>query len=501
MKLPLFTFDLANNHMGVLAHGISIINHLSVVCGKFDFNFALKFQYRNLSLLIHPKYKKDFSYKYIKRFIETNLVNKDRKRLVNVAKDKGFITMCTPFDEQSVALCEDHGIDILKIASCSFTDWPLIEQIGKLNKPIIASTAGASIEDIDSIVSYFTHRGKDFALMHCVAEYPTLRDKTQLNQIDLFKDRYPKIPIGYSAHEDPDNLGGIRMAIAKGAELFEKHVGIPTYKYPLNKYSATPEQIEYWCMAAEEAYEACGIVDRRTDFTDQEIYELRSLGRGVWAKDNISEGTLIQCNNTFLAIPQQEGQVSANDLSKYTEFYAALPVEKDSPILYSQIRKIDNQDRILEIVKKIREVISKSGIFIPSRLDLQISHHYGLDKFEEYGCTLIDYINREYCKKLIIILPNQKHPEQYHNTKEETFHILYGDVFLFLNDVEYKCSPGTLMTVERGVRHSFSSKGGAVIEEISSTHLKEDSFYTDPTIINNSHRKTEITNWGINESC
>jgi len=49
--------------------------------------------------------------------------------------------------------------------------------------------------------------------------------------------------------------------------------------------------------------------------------------------------------------------------------------------------------------------------------------------------------------------------------------------------------------VEKGKKHSFSTKGGAVIEEISSTHWKEDSYYTDPAIARNKNRKTFLTYW------
>jgi hypothetical protein len=34
-----------------------------------------------------------------------------------------------------------------------------------------------------------------------------------------------------------------------------------------------------------------------------------------------------------------------------------------------------------------------------------------------------------------------------------------------------------------------------VIEEISSTHIKDDSGYSDPAISRNDQRKTYVTNW------
>ena len=54
---------------------------------------------------------------------------------------------------------------------------------------------------------------------------------------------------------------------------------------------------------------------------------------------------------------------------------------------------------------------------------------------------------------------------------------------------------GDVINIEPGTRHSFVSKTGAVIEEISSTHLKDDSFYTDESINSNSDRKTFLTYW------
>jgi len=132
---------------------------------------------------------------------------------------------------------------------------------------------------------------------------------------------------------------------------------------------------------------------------------------------------------------------------------------------------------------------------VPGKSDLEISHHYGIDRFYEYGITMITVVNREYCKKLIILLPGQKHPEQYHEQKEETFHILYGDILIGLDGVETQHHQGDVIVIEKGMKHSFSSKTGAVIEEISSTHYKEDSYYTDPMITANKDRKTMLTYW------
>ncbi|MBF0443315.1 MAG: cupin domain-containing protein, partial [Oligoflexales bacterium] len=144
---------------------------------------------------------------------------------------------------------------------------------------------------------------------------------------------------------------------------------------------------------------------------------------------------------------------------------------------------------------KVRAIVKASGINVPQKVDIEISHHLGLDRFEETGCTILNFINREYCKKLIICLPGQRHPEQYHKLKEEAFHIVYGKVDLTLNGETKEFVPGDIVVVERGMKHEFRSREGAIIEEISSTHYKNDSFYTDPKIGENKNRKTEITYW------
>ena len=93
------------------------------------------------------------------------------------------------------------------------------------------------------------------------------------------------------------------------------------------------------------------------------------------------------------------------------------------------------------------------------------------------------------------MLPGQTHPEQFHNIKEETFVVLYGAMTLTLDGVEQRVGPGAVVTVERGVRHAFHTDEGVVFEEISSTHIKNDSFYTDEQIGKNLHRKTHLTYW------
>jgi quercetin dioxygenase-like cupin family protein len=107
----------------------------------------------------------------------------------------------------------------------------------------------------------------------------------------------------------------------------------------------------------------------------------------------------------------------------------------------------------------------------------------------------VNCINREYCKKIIILLAGQENPIHHHRRKEETFNVLSGEVEIDLQGNRKTYREGDFVVVERGVKHSFRSDTGAVFEEVSTTHYTNDSFYEDETIVANPNRKTQMTFW------
>lgn len=481
--------------MGNVEHGLKIIREIHAVAKKYDFNFGFKLQYRDLDTFIHPAYKNSDEFKYVKRFLSTRLSQADLKRLKDEIHKLGFTSICTPFDESSVALIEEHGFDVIKVASCSFTDWPLLERIVKTDKPVILSTAGAGKAEMDNVVAFLEHRSKEFCLMYCVGEYPTREENLHLGQIAYLRQRYPEIAIGFSTHEDPENYAAVKMALANGAKVFERHVGIRSAEYALNAYSSTPEQIDQWLASAKQAQVMQGISDRRREFSNKELEDLRGLRRGVFAATAIQAGEQINLANTFLAIPNFKGQVLANDLSKYTKLVNKKALSPNQPVMQGEVEHVNLREKVLQIINSVRRILIDSKIFLPNKIDFELSHHYGIERFGEWGAAIINCINREYCKKIIILLPQQKHPTHYHVKKEETFQVLYGDVTINIAGEEKEYKPGDIVVIERGVKHSFRTQNGAVFEEVSTTHFVGDSYYDDPAITANQNRKTEMTFW------
>ncbi len=494
---PLFIFEMANNHNGKVERGIKLINDIKSEVEEYKkyFDFAFKFQYRNLETFIHPSYQGRNDIKFVKRFSETKLSMEEFLRLKDEAKKAGFLTICTGFDEKSVELIEEQKYDFIKIASCSFNDWPLLERIALTDMPIIASTAGASVDDMKKVVQFFLHRDKNLSLMHCVAEYPTRPENMQLNQIDLLKKLFPKITIGFSTHEKPENMETIKLAIAKGAKIFEKHVGLNDYEGSINAYSATPSQVGQWLKFAKEAFDICGIEDERYEFTKSEVDSLKNLSRAVFAKKDIKKGEAIDNLDTFLAIPSQEGQLFASDLSKYKDYTAKEDIKVNEPIMLKNLNVSDNRTIVETIITRAKEILKEARIVLPNKVSLEISHHYGLEKFDEVGAVIINCVNREYCKKLLVMLPNQRHPMHMHKIKEETFQVLYGDMEITIGEETKIYKPGDMALVKRGTMHCFSSPTGAVFEEISTEHKAGDSYYEDPKVTENKNRKTNFTYW------
>ena len=484
---------MANNHQGMLEHGLRIIREISKVSKESGLPGAIKFQYRHLDTYLHPEYKKDDSIKHMKRFKETKLNEEDFFTMVKEVKKQGLKTICTPFDEESVDIIVKHGIEIIKIASPTFQDWPLIEKIAMTKKPVIASTGGAAVSEIDKVVSFFGHRNIPLTLMHCVALYPTEEEDLHLNRIDLLKNRYPFLRIGFSTHEHPDNYSAIKIAIAKGAKVFEKHVGVPTDNIKLNKYSATPEQIKKWLESAKESIRMCGSEDWE-EVNTSERESLDGLMRGTFAKREIKKGKVITKKDVFFAFPLIKGKLSSG------EFKPGIISNKDyvknEPIDKIENKKLTVKNLVYDIIHQAKGLLYQSKIVIGPTFSVELSHHYGVENFDRYGAIIIDVINREYCKKIIVQVPGQEHPEHYHEKKEETFHILYGEVYIRINGEEKLYKPGDVVVIEKGTKHSFRTDKGVVFEEISTTHFPNDSFYTDPNIYTEPElRKTKMKNW------
>ena len=151
----LFVLELANNHWGQLSRGLKIIKDFASIVRYNDVKAALKLQFRDVDRFIHPDFSQNTEIRYIDKTRRTKLSWDDFSTMIAAIRKGGMLTMSTPFDEFSVAKCEEFDLDIIKIASSDIKDWFLIEAIAELKKPVIASSGGSSLKDLDDLVNFF----------------------------------------------------------------------------------------------------------------------------------------------------------------------------------------------------------------------------------------------------------------------------------------------------------------------------------------------------------
>ncbi len=356
----LFVLELANNHWGNLDRGLDIVSQFSKVVRYNNVKAAIKLQFRDVDSFIHPDHKEHDS-RYIQKTLATKLTKKEFKTLIDAIVDSGCLPMATPFDERSVEFCGELELPVIKIASSDIADWPLMESVAKLDKPVMISNGGASEKDTDDVVKFFSNRNIELGINHCVSLYPSEDSELELNQIDYLKNRYPNHVIGLSTHEYHDWFSSMLISYGKGARSWERHIDI---EYPegdsrsVSKYCSLPKQIDEWFKAFKKAEEMCGSSNKDTKriITDKEIQYLDELVRGVYAKKDIKKGYKFSNDSFerdfFMSVPLQKGQLSCREILNGEELTKDIKVNE--PLMIDDIDHPyeDNSDFVKNIKKR-----------------------------------------------------------------------------------------------------------------------------------------------------
>ena len=332
----LFVLELANNHLGSLDRGLKIVHDFGAVVSANQVRAAIKLQFRDVDSFIHKQHRARKDVRYIKKVAATHLAWDELRALVEEIRAQGMVTMTTPFDEMSVDKAVEFGVDLLKVASSDIRDKRLLRKIAAAGKPVIASTGGSSLADVDNLVELFAKAGVPFALNHCVSIYPSEDSELDLNQIDFLRARYPDTTIGFSSHEKTDWSSSILIAYGKGARTFERHIDIEDDGVVVSPYCTTPAQADTWFKAFNKAREMCGAsAEAKRRPPQKEVRYLDELVRGVYARRDLQAGDVLTDDDIYLAVPLLHGQLSCREFS--TGEVLKGPMLRDEPIFLCDV--------------------------------------------------------------------------------------------------------------------------------------------------------------------
>lgn len=180
-------------------------------------------------------------------------------KLINQCKSKNILFLSTPFDEESVDLLDSLSIPVFKIPSGEITNTPLLEHIGKKQKPVILSTGMSTIDEINTALSIIIRAGtpkEKITVLHCTTEYPTPMNDVNLRAMLTIHTRLG-VEVGYSDHTQ-----GIEVpiaAVALGARVIEKHFTLNrNLEGPDHKASLEPDELTEMVKAIRNIEMAMG---------------------------------------------------------------------------------------------------------------------------------------------------------------------------------------------------------------------------------------------------
>ncbi len=291
--------EIGHNHMGKLDVAYKLIE-AAKRCGAD----AVKFQKRdNKSLYTKTFYDSPYdnansygpTYGRHREYLEFNY--KQYSLLKKFAKKLGIYLFATPFDFKSVKFLKKLKMPCYKIASADLINLPLQKEIAKTGKPVILSTGGGTFEDIDRAVKNILKINKNLTVLHCTASYPADFKDMNLSVIKKLKDKYKKITIGLSDHENGIDAGV--LAYMLGARVFEKHFTLNrANKGTDHAFSLEPVGLEKFIRNINRVKILLGSPNKKLLKSEKKpLYKMR---KSIVAAKNLSKGQkLISSDITF----------------------------------------------------------------------------------------------------------------------------------------------------------------------------------------------------------
>jgi sialic acid synthase len=298
--------EIGHNHQGELEKAKALIR-AAADCGVD----AVKFQKRENRMLFTRAFY-DSPYDNENSFGETYGVHREALELdadewvelKTLSQELGVAFIAAPFDPPSADLLGELDIDAFKFASGDLLNLPLIRHVAALGKPILLSTGGGTLEDIERALDAILALNAQVCVLQCTASYPAEVEDLNLSVITTLRQRFPDLVIGFSDHHN-----GIAMSLVAymlGARVFEKHFTLNhAWKGSDHALSLMPEGMRKYVRDLHRAPAALGDGFKRP--LPSEESALRKMGKKLVAARDLPVGHVLSADDVVAKSPADGG--------------------------------------------------------------------------------------------------------------------------------------------------------------------------------------------------
>lgn len=217
---------------------------------------------------------------------------KEFKRFKATAEKHGILFFATPFEAASVEFLHHLGVPLWKIASCDVTNIPMVQKAAGYGDPMIISTGGATIDDIETLWRSVSKINKNIAFLHCVSLYPNADEDLNLMFITALRDRFPESLIGFSSHHP----GIVPLLVARscGASIFEVHFTLNrSWKGTDHGFSLEPKGLAQAVEDLKRVQVMLGNSEKKIQKAESDGF-VRKMGKGVYLRRGMKAGEIIK---------------------------------------------------------------------------------------------------------------------------------------------------------------------------------------------------------------
>jgi sialic acid synthase len=210
--------------------------------------------------------------------------------LQQLARELGVAFFATAFDFPSADFLAELDVPAFKMASGDLTNTPLLRYVAEIGKPMIISTGGGTIDDVQRAYEAVVEVNSQIAILQCTAGYPAEWDELDLRVIGTYRDLFPDVVIGFSSHDN-----GIAMPVAAyvlGARIVEKHFTLNrAMKGTDHRFSLEPHGLRSLVRDLRRARIALG--DGKKRMYQSEAEPAKKMGKKLVAARDLPAGHLL----------------------------------------------------------------------------------------------------------------------------------------------------------------------------------------------------------------